>query len=151
MKKLLSILLAAILALIIGLPIMASALSEEPPAPLTFSSSSYGIRYKNQLQLEVTGGAAPYRFECAENNLGLSVNANTGLIRSTYSLKKDGIVTFTVYDANDDSAICVVKVSSGLGRFIEFVDRPGFEWPSMSSSFGPILTFFWNMLKRIVF
>jgi len=109
-KRILATLLTLSLALTLALPFSVYAQSEEVPKPLAFWNSVY-IIYHGQInrQLKVTGGIAPYRYEIADNNLGLSVNPDAGLLHSD-GTKKSGSVTVTVYDANNDSAICTVRL-----------------------------------------
>jgi len=150
MKKLLIGFLT--LTLLCGMgAIGAVALSAEVEEPLAFSKSRYAMDYKSELQLEIIGGVAPYRFECAANNIGFSIDSDTGLANSASSLKRNGLVAVTVYDANGESATCNVWVNTPAGRmialFIVSFEIPFYDRPSS----GPILTFILNLLRRIVY
>jgi len=106
-KRFLATVLTIVLTLSLGLPLTASAQSEEP---LAFWAPVYIMNFdQTGRQLDVSGGLAPYRFEIDQNSLGLSVNADTGRVYSD-GTRKSGSVTVTVFDANNDSATCKVRL-----------------------------------------
>ena len=79
-KRFLATVLTIVLTLSLGLPLTASAQSEEP---LAFWAPVYIMNFdQTGRQLDVSGGLAPYRFEIDQNSLGLSVNADTGRVYS---------------------------------------------------------------------
>ena len=124
MKKAINRTIATLLAVVLlcaFVPLMASAAGEA-----TFKRNYYKVRYLSSTQLTYNG--TPTRFECAENNLGISVNEKTGRVTSEFCLRKWGFVQMKIFSADGSYDTCMVEVDADLWQWIIIVGLLGWFW-----------------------
>ena len=123
MKRVLAVALAALL--LCGIASFTANAADQP----TFKQDKYKVRYLATTQLTYNNdGGLPVRFECEENSLGISVDENSGLVTSSFCLRKWGFVEMKIYSDGGSYDTCMVEVDADMWQWMIIVLLFGWFW-----------------------
>ena len=123
MKRVWAVALAALL--LCGAVSFTASAADQP----TFRQNYYKVRYLSTTQLTYNNeGSLPVRFECEENSLGISVDENSGLVTSSFCLRKWGFVEMKIYSGDELCDTCTVEVDADMWQWMIIIFLLGWSW-----------------------